>query len=379
MKKILVVFGTRPEAIKLVPVIKILKRDKTFKTYVCSTGQHKEMVKQVLDIFDLKSDYNMNIMKKNQDLFEISSNSISKFKEIFSLVKPDLLIVQGDTTTAFTASLAAFYTKIKIAHVEAGLRSFNKFHPYPEEVNRKIISLLADYHFAPTKLASNNLIKEGVRKDRVYITGNTVIDSLVDAKEKIKTKKAIRKIEGSLSKYLPDELFNKKFILVTLHRREKFGPKLKTMLLTIKSISEKYDYNFVYPVHLNPNVQKPVYKILGGVKNIFLLPPLDYLSFIYLMSNCYFILTDSGGIQEESYIFKKPLIVMREVTEREEAIKAGYAFLTGSNPQKIKNIFAELDKGMKNNYNYFKGKNPFGEGYSSQKIVDILKRELQKY
>ena len=379
MKKILVVFGTRPEAIKLVPVIKILKRDKSFKTYVCSTGQHKEMVKQVLDIFDLKSDYDMNIMKKNQDLFEISSNSISKFKEIFNLVKPDLLIVQGDTTTAFTASLAAFYTKIKIAHVEAGLRSFNKFHPYPEEVNRKIISLLADYHFAPTKLASNNLIKEGIRKDRVYITGNTVIDSLVDAKEKIKTKKAISKIEGSLSKYLPDELFNKKFILVTLHRREKFGPKLKTMLLTIKSISEKYDYNFVYPVHLNPNVQKPVYKILGGVKNIFLLPPLDYLSFIYLMSNCYFILTDSGGIQEESYIFKKPLIVMREVTEREEAIKAGYAFLTGSNPQKIKNIFAELDKGMKNNYNYFKGKNPFGEGYSSQKIVDILKRELQKY
>ncbi len=379
MKKILVVFGTRPEAIKLVPVIKILKRDKSFKTYVCSTGQHKEMVKQVLDIFDLKSDYDMNIMKKNQDLFEISSNSISKFKEIFSLVKPDLLIVQGDTTTAFTASLAAFYTKIKIAHVEAGLRSFNKFHPYPEEVNRKIISLLADYHFAPTKLASNNLIKEGIRKDRVYITGNTVIDSLVDAKEKIKTKKAISKIEGSLSKYLPDELFNKKFILVTLHRREKFGPKLKTMLLTIKSISEKYDYNFVYPVHLNPNVQKPVYKILGSVKNIFLLPPLDYLSFIYLMSNCYFILTDSGGIQEESFIFKKPLIVMREVTERDEAIKAGYAFLTGSNPKKIKNIFAELDKGMKNNYNYFKGRNPFGYGHTSEKIVDILKRELKKY
>lgn len=379
MKKILVVFGTRPEAIKLAPLVKELKKNKLFKTYVCSTGQHKEMVKQVLDIFNLNLDFEMNIMKKNQDLFEISSNSISKFKKVLDEVEPDLVIVQGDTTTAFTASLAAFYKKIKIAHIEAGLRSFNKFHPYPEEVNRKIISLLADFHFAPTKAAADNLLKEGIKKDKVFVTGNTVIDSLFEAQKKIVGKQLPNKIIIDHSKYLPNSLFDKKFILITLHRREKFGDELEKILLAIKYLANKYDYNFVYPVHLNPNVQIPVNKILKDNKNIFLLPPLDYLSFIYLMSRCHLLLTDSGGIQEESFVFKKPLIVIRDVTERNEAIKAGYAFLTGSDPKKIKNAFADIDTKLNNHYNFFEGKNPFGDGKASTKIVDILKRELQKY
>ena len=239
MKKILVVFGTRPEAIKLAPVIKKLIKDKSFKTYVCSTGQHREMVKQVLDIFDLRLDFDMHIMKKNQDLFEITSNSISKFNKILNEVKPDLLLVQGDTTTAFTASLAAFYKKIKIAHIEAGLRSFNKFHPFPEEINRTIISLLTDLHFAPTKTASANLLKEGIKKDRVYLTGNTVIDSLIEAKQKIENKNVSGSIKNDLSKYLPETFYDKKIIMITLHRREKFGEEFNRMLSTIKHLAEK--------------------------------------------------------------------------------------------------------------------------------------------
>ncbi len=377
MKKILVVFGTRPEAIKLAPVIKRLKNEKTFKTYVCSTGQHKEMVRQVLDIFDIRLDYDLNIMKKNQDLFEISSNSISKFKKVLDEVNPDLLIVQGDTTTAFTASLAAFYKKIKIAHVEAGLRSFNKFHPYPEEINRRIISLITDYHFAPTKGASDNLIREGVKRNKVFVTGNTVIDSLNEARKKIENKASSKKIKSKLLKYLPNTFSDEKYILITLHRREKFGEEFEKMLLTIKDLAKNYNYNFVYPVHLNPNVRIPVNQILNDSDNIFLLPPLDYLSFIYLMSKCHFILTDSGGIQEESFVFKKPLIVMRDVTERKEAIRAGYAFLSGSNRQKIKKTFQQIDKQLNKQYNYFKGKNPFGDGKSSERIVNILQRELK--
>ena len=304
MNKILVVFGTRPEAIKLAPVISQLKKEKSFKTYVCSTGQHKEMVQQVLDIFDLSLDYDMNIMKKNQDLFEITSNSVSKFKKVLDEVNPDLLIVQGDTTTAFTASLAAFYNKTRIAHVEAGLRSYNKFHPYPEEINRRIISLLADFHFSPTKNSADNLINDRVKKQNIFIVGNTVIDSLHEAKKKIESKNIPTKIKGGLSKYLPDNFYDKKFILITLHRREKFGEEFKKMLTAIKDLSKKYDYNFVYPVHLNPNVRIPVNEVLKNVNNVFLLPPLDYLSFTYLMSKCKFILTDSGEFRKKVLYLK---------------------------------------------------------------------------
>ncbi len=378
MKKILVVFGTRPEAIKLAPVIRQLKKEKSFNTYICSTGQHKEMVKQVLDIFQISLDYDMNIMKKNQDLFEITSNSISKFKKVFDEVKPDLLVVQGDTTTAFTASLAAYYNKIRIAHVEAGLRSFNKFHPYPEEINRTFITLLTDYHFAPTKASAENLLNNGVKKQNIFNVGNTVIDSLNDAKKKIESKKLSIQIEKSLSTYLPENFYDKKFILITLHRREKFGEEFQKMLTVIKELAKKYDYNFVYPVHLNPNVRTPVNQILKNLSNVFLFPPLDYLSFTYLMSKCHFIITDSGGIQEESFVFKKPLIVMRDVTERKEAIESGYAFLTGSNSQKIKNTFQLVVKKLDNGHNFFKGKNPFGDGKSSERIIKILKRELDK-
>ncbi len=377
MKKILVVFGTRPEAIKLAPLIKLLKAERTFKIYVCATGQHKEMVNQVLEIFKISVDFNLNIMKANQDLFEITANSISKFKNVFEKVQPDLLIVQGDTTTAFSASLAAFYKKIKIAHVEAGLRSHNKYQPYPEEINRKIISLLCDFHFAPTKAAASNLCAEQIAKTKTFVTGNTVIDAVNEGKKLISKSSVQKKIQVNINKYLPPNFYEKKFILITLHRREKFGKDLETMLLTIKYLAENYDYNFVYPVHLNPKVSRPVNNILNNIKNIYLLPPLDYLSFIYLMNNSHFIITDSGGIQEESFVFKKPLIIMRDVTERSEAIKAGYAFLTGSDPQKLKKTFAKIDGELKKDFNYFHSKNPFGDGRASKRIVNILKRELK--
>lgn len=379
MKKILVILGTRPEAIKLAPVIKELKKERVFKTFVCLTGQHKEMVEQVLQIFNLKIDYNLKIMKKNQDLFGVTYRSIIKIKKVLDEINPDLLIVQGDTTTAFAASLSSFYKKIKIAHVEAGLRSFNKFHPFPEEINRKFISVLTDLHFAPTDTAAENLINEGVPESRIFITGNTVIDSVTKAEEIIEKKAKVKVIEKSLSHYLPDNLFKRKFILITLHRREKFGEEFEKMLLALKEIADETDYSFVYPVHLNPNVKEPVKKILKGNENFFLLPPLDYLSFTYLMSRCNLIMTDSGGIQEECYIFKKPVIVMREVTERNEAVDAGYAFLTGSEKNLIKQTFYDVDKKIKEGYNFFTTENPFGDGMASKRIVDIIKGGSKNY
>lgn len=376
MKKILVILGTRPEAIKLAPVITELKKERGFKTYVCLTGQHKEMVEQVLQIFNLKVDYDLKIMKKNQDLFGVTSRSVIKIKKVLEAINPDLLIVQGDTTTAFTASLSSFYKKIKIAHVEAGLRSFNKFHPFPEEVNRKFISTLSDLHFAPTEAAARNLINEGAPESLIFITGNTVIDSVMQAITIIEKKAKVKLVEKYLSSHLPDNFFKREFILITLHRREKFGEEFEKMLLALKEIADETDYSFVYPVHLNPNVKEPVKKILKGNKNFFLLPPLDYLSFTYLMNRCYLIMTDSGGIQEECYIFKKPVIVMRDVTERNEAVDAGYAFLTGSKKNLIKYTFYEVDKKIKEGYNFFTTENPYGDGTASKHIVDIIKRSI---
>ena len=377
MKKIMVIFGTRPEAIKLAPVIKQLKAEKSLKTVVCSTGQHREMLKQVLDLFKLKVDNDLDLMRPNQDLYDISINSLAKLKEVLAKQKPDYLIVQGDTSTAFISALSAFYSKAKVAHVEAGLRSYNICSPYPEEANRRFISVVTDLHFAPTDDSKKNLLSEGIDPKKIFVTGNTVIDALLEVKELLKEKKFVKKIEGNFKSLLPADFWTKQFVLITMHRREKFGEEFKNVLETIKELAAKYPHlNFLYPVHLNPNVQTPVNEILKGVQNIHLIAPQDYLNFIYLMSKCYFILTDSGGVQEEGYVFQKPIIVMRDVTERNEAIRAGYAFLTGSSAKKIKTKFVEIDKNLKNGFNYFKSKNPYGDGKASERIVSKLKKEL---
>ena len=378
MKKILIIFGTRPEAIKLAPVIRVLKKERTFQTVVCSTGQHNEMLQQVIKLFKIKIDFSLKLMKPNQGLFDITTGSIEKLKTVLNKIKPDLLLVQGDTTTAFTSSLAAFYLKVKIAHVEAGLRSKNIYSPYPEEVNRKIISILADMNFAPTAEAKNNLIGEGIHAKKIFVTGNTVIDSLLEIKSKLIGNSVQRKIISSFNKFTGENLFDKEFILITIHRREKFGDTLQNILNRFKEIAEENKkYNFIYPVHLNPNVKKPVRKTLTNVSNFKLLPPLDYLSFIYLMSKCRFIISDSGGIQEECYIFKKPIIVLRDNTEREEAVKAGYAFLAGGANRDFKKVFSQIDKKLSQNFNFFKSKNPFGDGRTSERIVKSIKKHLR--
>ncbi|MBA4251875.1 MAG: UDP-N-acetylglucosamine 2-epimerase (non-hydrolyzing) [Chlorobiaceae bacterium] len=375
--KTLVIFGTRPEAIKLAPVIKALKSQKKIKTIVASTGQHREMLKQVLSIFKLKIDFDLDLMKPNQDLFDITINSIEKLKTVYKEIEPDLVVVQGDTTTAFISALAAFYCKIKIAHVEAGLRSYNIFSPYPEEANRRFISVVADYNFPPTKLSEENLIKEGISKKKIFVTGNTVVDALYEVKNQLSSKKVSAEIQKSLNNLLPQNFEKKKYILITLHRREKFGEEFLNVLNSLKELAHKYsDYNFIYPVHLNPNVKIPVENVLSDLKNFYLIPPQDYLNFLYLMDNSHFIISDSGGVQEECFVFNKPIIVMRDVTEREEAIKAGYAFLVGSNDKLLKKRFTEIDNNLNKKYNYFKMKNPYGDGKASERIVKIIKKDL---
>ncbi len=373
-KKILIVFGTRPEAIKLVPLIKLIKQDKNYKSIICSTGQHKEMLEQVLNIFKIKIDYNLKLMKKNQDLFELTASSMLKMKDVSKKFKPDLVVVQGDTTSAFVMSLAAFYNKIKIAHVEAGLRSKKKYSPFPEELNRKFISLIADLHFAPTKLAEQNLLREGIEKEKIYLTGNTVIDTVNLMNEKFTNPAFQLKIE----KKLPSEVINmikakKNFILVTMHRREKFGEDMIRILETFKDLADKYpNLSFVYPVHLNPNVKIPVNKYLGNLKNFILVEPLDYANFVYVMKHCRFIMTDSGGIQEEAYVFAKPIMVLRDVTERMEAVNSGYAFLTGIQKEVILEIFEDVNEKISDDFNFFLNNNPFGDGRASEKILKII-------
>ena len=377
MRKILVVFGTRPEAIKLAPVIKALKAEKTFETIVCSTGQHREMLRQVTDLFSIQIDDDLDLMKPNQTLYDITANSLFKMDLVLEKYKPDVVVVQGDTTTAFVSALAAFYKKIKVAHVEAGLRSYDIFHPYPEEANRRFISVVSNYNFAPTEESKHNLLNEGFALDTIHVTGNTVVDALLEIKSKLEQPELIEKLKNELTEKLGWNIVEKEFVLMTLHRREKFGEEMKNLLYTIKELAEKYSHlNFVYPTHLNPNVVKPVKDILGETENVLLTEPMDYLSFLYLMSKCRFIMSDSGGVQEECFVFSKPIIVMRTVTERNEAIDAGYAFLTGSDREKIFHHFGDIDTKLKAGFNFFPKENPFGDGKSSDRIVEILKRGL---
>ncbi|MEO1927626.1 MAG: UDP-N-acetylglucosamine 2-epimerase (non-hydrolyzing) [Nautiliaceae bacterium] len=370
MKKMLFVFGTRPEAIKMAPVIKKLKETNIFDVKICVTAQHREMLDEVLKIFEITPNYDLNIMKKNQDLYDITSNVLLNLKDVFDDFKPDLIMVHGDTTTTFSASLAAFYQKIDIAHIEAGLRSGNIYSPYPEEANRKMTSVLAKYHFAPTLKAKENLTKEGVSEKNIVVTGNTVIDSLLWMVEKIEKdselkEKILKRLNFS---------FDSKFILVTGHRRENFGKGFLNICEALKEIALKHkDINIVYPVHLNPNVREPVNKILKGIENIKLIEPLNYLEFVYLMSKSYLILTDSGGVQEEAPSLNKPVLVMRDTTERPEGIEAGCLKLVGTDKEKI---IKEVEKLLndKNEYDKMsKCKNPYGDGKASDRIVKFLR------
>ena len=379
--KVLIIFGTRPEAIKMAPLIKELKYEKDFVTKVCVTAQHREMLDQVLDIFEITPDYDLNLMQKGQDLYDITSGVLVGMKKVLEDYNPDIVLVHGDTTTTFSASLAAFYQKIKIGHIEAGLRTNDIYSPWPEEANRQLTGVLATYHFAPTKTAKENLLRENKKEGSIVITGNTVIDTLYLMLEKIKENKYLKKeIADSIASCIIDKDFlieTSKFILVTGHRRENFGRGFIDICNALKKIAlANQDIHIVYPVHLNPNVREPVNNILSGVKNIHLIEPLGYKEFVYLMSKSYFILTDSGGIQEEAPSLGKPVLVMRETTERPEAVEAGTVKIVGTDPDAI---IKEAQKLIDDTNEYEKmsqAHNPYGDGKASKRIVDFLKEAI---
>lgn len=387
MKKILIVFGTRPEAIKLAPVIERLKVNSKFKTVICLTAQHREMLDQALKVFSIFPQYDLNIMNIDQDLFDITICALNGLKDILKKERPDLVIVQGDTTTAFVATLAAFYLKISIAHIEAGLRTYNKYSPFPEEKNRHLLSVLADFHFAPTEWAKSNLLKEGIPEDKIFVTGNTVIDSLLavsNRQKAIKNKKHwLNYFKEKWNLILPSDnetnpdTISSKILLVTGHRRESFGEGFRNICMALKEIEEsRKDVTIVYPVHLNPNVQRTVKNILSGLPNIHLIEPLEYEPFVFLMGKAYLLLTDSGGIQEEAPSLEKPVLVMRDTTERPEGIEAGVVRLVGTKKAEIVNNVMEL---LNNQYLYekmSKAVNPYGDGRASERIIEIIKRNL---
>ena len=374
MTKVLSVFGTRPEAIKMAPVIRSLNTSNKIQSAVCVTAQHREMLDQVLEIFDIKPDYDLNIMQPEQDLFDITASVLFGMKNVFNDFMPDVVLVHGDTTTSSAASLAAFYCKIKVGHIEAGLRTGNIFSPWPEEANRQITGVLANYHFAPTDTSRNNLLKENKDKNSISVTGNTVIDALLFVLDKINKDENLKNnIHESISAKYPIK-DDKKIILVTGHRRENFGAGFLNICEALKKIAiDNTDVDIVYPVHLNPNVQKPVTKILSKSKNIYLIEPLSYECFIYMMNKSYFIISDSGGVQEEAPSLGKPVLVMRDSTERPEAVKAGTVKIVGTNTEAIVN---ESQKLLDNENDYKKmsrAHNPYGDGSASKRIVNFFK------
>lgn len=380
--KVIIIFGTRPEAIKLAPVIHLLKKEKkAFQPLVCVTAQHREMLDQVLRLFEIFPDYDLNIMRPKQNLYGITTEVLKKLRVLFKEVKPDLLLVQGDTTTTFSASLAGFYEKIKIAHIEAGLRTYNKYQPFPEEINRHLTSILADYHFTPTEKARENLLKEGIPPENILVTGNTVVDALLYIKKNLSSPQKKKEIEQAFWHKYRIPINRDRLILVTAHRRESFGEPFEEICLSLREIVQKNpEVRIVYPVHLNPHVQEPVRRIIGNCDRIYLIPPVPYEEFVYLMIRSYFILTDSGGIQEEAPTLGKPVLVMRKVTERPEAIEAGVARLVGSKKKDIvKNVQHLLDDPEE--YEMMaKKRNPFGDGRSAQRIVQFLKNiDITRY
>jgi UDP-N-acetylglucosamine 2-epimerase (non-hydrolysing) len=375
-KKIMLVFGTRPEAIKMSPLAdKLKKNSEQFELKVCITSQHREMLDQVLKIFKINPDYDLDLMKQNQNLSDLTSLILKKMSSVFKDYKPDIVLVHGDTTTTLGTSIAAFYASIPVGHVEAGLRTQNLNAPFPEEFNRQIVSKIAKWHFAPTEISKNNLLSEGVDKSFISVTGNTVIDALNWALKNIDENKELKNhLDCELSKKLNFDWKNQDFILVTAHRRENFGKSLLQICNSIKALALKYkNMNFVYPVHLNPNIADPVYDILNDRDNIFLLQPLDYEKFIYLLKYSYLVLTDSGGIQEEAPSLGKPVLVMREITERPEAVIAGTVKLVGSNQDSIVQGVAKLIDNKKFYKEMSVSTNPYGDGFASERIIDVLR------
>lgn len=372
MKKVLLVFGTRPEAIKMAPLAIALKAlNEEFETKVCVTGQHREMLDQVLSLFELEPDFDLNLMKPGQTLANITSGVLKGLNEVFDTWLPDVILVHGDTATTFAASLAAYYHKVQVGHVEAGLRTGDIYSPWPEEANRQLTSVLTQYHFAPTQNSYDNLIKENIDATNIVITGNTVIDALLTVKEKVEIDQDMQARFAQQFDFLDA---SKKLILVTGHRRENFGQGFEDICLALANIAQKNpEVQIVYPVHLNPNVQKPVNELLSGIDNIKLIEPQDYLPFVYLMNKSYLILTDSGGIQEEAPSLGKPVLVMRDTTERPEAVSAGTVKLVGTDPVVIEGSVMEL---LENEDLYKKmteAHNPYGDGTACQQIIKFLK------
>ena len=378
----MLVFGTRPEAIKMAPLVKEFQKNQdNFKTIVCVTGQHREMLDQVLNIFGIKPDYDLNIMKQGQDLYDVTARVLVGMRDVLKEVQPDVVLVHGDTTTSTAAALAAFYQQIPVGHVEAGLRTHNIYSPWPEEMNRQITGRIATYHFAPTPLSEQNLLAENVKGENIHVTGNTVIDALYMVVEKIKNDKALdAELEVVLNKsgYDVNRLTGgRKLVLITGHRRENFGDGFIHMCTAIKDLTKKYpNVDFVYPMHLNPNVRKPIHEVFGEdlshLSNMFFIEPLEYLSFVYLMEKSTIVLTDSGGIQEEAPGLGKPVLVMRDTTERPEALEAGTVKLVGTNYDKI---IGEVSA-LLNNQDYYekmsKAVNPYGDGKACERIVRAL-------
>lgn len=380
MKNMMLVFGTRPEAIKMAPLVKeFQKYPEKFKTIVCVTGQHREMLDQVLRIFDIQPDYDLNIMKQGQDLYDVTAKVLTGMRDVLKETRPDIVLVHGDTTTSTAAALAAFYQQIPVGHIEAGLRTHNIYSPWPEEVNRQITGRITTYHFAPTSLSKDNLLQEGVAGEQIIVTGNTVIDALYMVVEKIKNDgilscelEKVLKASGYDISRLSD---GKKLVLITGHRRENFGDGFISMCKAIKSLSEKYpEVDFVYPMHLNPNVRKPIHEVFGKSQraNLFFIEPLEYLSFVYLMEKAAIVLTDSGGIQEEAPGLGKPVLVMRDTTERPEALAAGTVKLVGTNYDKIVNEVSGLLDSQEYYEKMSKAVNPYGDGKACSRIVKAL-------
>lgn len=382
MKKIMLVFGTRPEAIKMVPLVKeFQKNPKEFKTIVCVTGQHREMLDQVLHLFEITPDYDLNIMKQGQDLYDVTARVLVGMRDVLKDCNPNIVLVHGDTTTSTAAALAAYYQQIPVGHIEAGLRTHNIYSPWPEEMNRQITGRIATYHFSPTLLSKQNLLNEGVKDSVITVTGNTVIDALYMVVEKIKNSKELDKeLENTLkvSGYDINRLRDgKKMILITGHRRENFGDGFISICQAIKSLTEKYlEVDFVYPMHLNPNVRKPIHEVFGeelsNLGNMFFIEPLEYLSFVYLMEKSTIVLTDSGGVQEEAPGLGKPVLVMRDTTERPEALEAGTVKLVGTNYDKIVNEVSILLNDHESYEKMSKAINPYGDGLACGRIIAVL-------
>lgn len=383
MKKVMLVFGTRPEAIKMAPLVKeFQKYPEQFKTIVCVTGQHREMLDQVLNLFEITPDYDLNIMRQGQDLYDVTARVLVGMRDVLKETQPDVVLVHGDTTTSAAAALASFYQQIAVGHVEAGLRTHNIYSPWPEEMNRLITGRIATYHFAPTPLSKENLLKENVTESAITVTGNTVIDALYMVVDKIKTDSALsNELAVSLQDagYDVNRLANgKKLVLITGHRRENFGDGFINMCTAIKDLAQKYlEVDFVYPMHLNPNVRKPIHKVFGedlsNLGNMFFIEPLEYLSFVYLMEQSTIVLTDSGGIQEEAPGLGKPVLVMRDTTERPEALEAGTVKLVGTNYKKIVNDVSRLLDDAEYYDAMSKAVNPYGDGLACGRIVETLK------